>query len=293
MLLAHGLALLLSTPTEVFEEWSLSPSTPLVEVVTVRALYHRREGSVALLPESLRGAPRPEVHAFGSASALAVTWGPRGWRCVLPPGDRETVRLVARVSRAPALPRLFRARWPEIRANSAPTRRVAIAPREWIEGTPEGWTCPDEPDADVPCVSHERAPGPLSLRTAAPPSPRGSWPLALTLTSAALAAVAWAPSRRAERFVAALGGVAVAMSLCLSLVGAHASSWGAAAACLAPLGAVAGGLSPKTRAGRALGAASLVIIPTLAVLGASASVVFALSALLAVAVLGASLSATS
>lgn len=293
MFLAHGLALVLSTPTEVFEEWSLSPSAPLVEVVTVRALYRRREGSTALLPESLRGAPRPEVHAFGSTAALAVTWGPRGWQCALPAGGRETVRLVARVSRAPTQPRLFRARWPEIQANSAPTRRVAIVPREWIEGSAEGWTCPEEPDADVPCVSHERAPRPIALRTSSPPSPGGSWALAMTLTSAALAAVAWAPSRRAERSVAALGGVAIAVSVCLSLVGAHASSWGAAAACLAPLGALVGARAPKTRAGRALGAASLVFIPMLSVLGAPATVVFALSALFAAAVFGASLSGAS
>ena len=47
MFLAHGLALLLSTPTEVFEEWSLSPSAPLVEVVTVRALTMTRTRRLA------------------------------------------------------------------------------------------------------------------------------------------------------------------------------------------------------------------------------------------------------
>ncbi len=287
MLLAHGLALVLATPTEVFEEWALSPSTPMLEVVTVGAVYSRRDGAVALLPESLRGEPRPEVYASGSTRALRVTWGPRGWQCALPPGERTTVHLRARVSRTPTLPRMFRARWPEVRANTAPTRRVAIVPRDWIESTPRGWTCVEDAEGDVPCVSHERLPSPIVARVSSPASPPGSWPLATTLTAATFSLLAWSPTRRAERVVAALGGAAVALSVALALVGAHASSWGVATAKLVPIGAAVGTLAPRTRWGRALGAASLVFIPSLAVAGAPAAWVFSLAALLAAAVLGA------
>jgi hypothetical protein len=262
-------------------------------VLTVRAVYHRREGSTALLPESLRGAPRPEVHAFGTTAALRVWWGPRGWQCALPAGDRDAVRLIARVSRTPALPRMFHTRWPEVRPNVAPTRRVAIVPRDLIEGAPDGWTCPDEPDADVPCVSHERAPGAVVTRVASAPSPPGAWTLATLLTTASLVAVGWSPSRRAERTVAALGGVAASLSVCLSLVGAHATSWGASAAWLLPLGALVGARAPSTRWGRAVGAAALVFVPLLAVAGTPAPMVFSLAALLAATVFGASLAGPS
>ena len=228
------------------------------------------------------------VYASGSTQPLRVTWGARGWQCALPPGNRATVHLRARVSRAPALPRMFRTRWPEVRANTAPTRRMAIVPRDWVESTPAGWNCVEDSDIDVPCASHERLPPPIIARVSSPPSPPGSWLLATVLTASTFSALSWSPSRRAERVVAALGGAAVALSVALSLVGAHASSWGVASAKLVPIGAVVGALAPRTRWGRALGAASLVIVPSISVAGAPVTWVFAIAALFAASVLGAS-----
>lgn len=284
MLAPPLIALVLAAPAEVFEEWALTPGAPLGEVVTARALYQRADGDTALLPEALRTGPRPTVHALGLTRPLAVTWGARGWQCALPAGERSSVRLIARVSRAPAAPKMFHTRWPAVTANAAPTRRVAIVPRDWLEGSPEGWTCPDEPDGDVPCVSHERAPGPVLLRVPAHPSRRGSVLLAFTLAGAALAASAWSPSRRAERVVAALGGLAVALSVCLALVGAHAASWGASASLLVPVGVLTGALAPRAQASRVAGAASLVVVPLLAVIGAPAAWAFTLAAMAAMVI---------
>ena len=82
---AFALALVLAAPTEVFEEWSLTDTAPMAEVVTARALYRRRDGADALLPESVRRGPLPTAYALGRSAPLAVTWGPRGWQCALPP----------------------------------------------------------------------------------------------------------------------------------------------------------------------------------------------------------------
>ncbi len=69
------LALTLAAPVEVFEEWALTDTAPMAEVVTARALYRRRDGDAALLPASVRAGPRPAAFALGRSAPLAVTWG--------------------------------------------------------------------------------------------------------------------------------------------------------------------------------------------------------------------------
>lgn len=281
--------LVLASPVEVFEEYSLAQTLPLTEVVTVRAVYTRREGDTALLPATLTRASRPVVYALGDTHALSVTWGSRGWQCALPAGTSERVRLVARVSRALPLPTMFHTAWPAVVPLSAPARRVVTVPRAWLDATPVGWTCPDEPDDEVPCVSHERAPGPVLSRLPSPPSPRGSVLLALTLTTLALAAVSASPRRRAERVVAALGGVAAGLAVCLALVGAYVSPWGPAASQVLPLAALVGSVAPRTRWGRIVGAASLVVLPVAAMASVPATAVLTLALLLGAVVLGTSM----
>ncbi len=283
------LPLVLAAPVEVFEEYSLAQTQPLTEVVTVRAVYSRRDGDTALLPATLTRASRPVVYALGDAHALAVTWSPRGWQCALPAGSAERVRLVARVSRAIPLPTMFHTAWPAVVPLSAPARRVVTVPRAWLDATPVGWTCPDEPDDEVPCVSHERAPGPVLSRLPSPPSPRGSALLSVALTALALTVVAWSPRRRAERVVAALGGIAVGLAVCLALVGAYVSSWGTAASQVLPLAALLGSVAPRTRYGRIVGAASLVVLPVAAMASVPATAVLTLALLLGAVVLGASM----
>ena len=63
--------------------------------------------------------------------------------------------------RVPGAPRL---RWPAVPANAAPARRIAVVPRAWLDARHEGWTCPDEPADDVPCVSRDARPGALVTR---------------------------------------------------------------------------------------------------------------------------------
>jgi len=285
---AFALALVLAAPTEVFEEWSLTDTAPMAEVVTARALYRRRDGAAALLPESVRRGPRPTAYALGRSAALAVTWGPRGWQCALPPGDRDTVRVVARATRSPEAPRLFRLRWPAVTPAGAPTRRIAVVPRAWLDARHEGWTCPDEPAEDVPCVSRDAHPGALVTRVPPARSPPGSAFVACVLTALTLACVAGRPERRAERVFAALGGVAVALSMCLALVGGRVTSWGAAATLALPLGVLLGAMAPATAVGRAVGAGGLVVVPLAAVLGAPAAWVLALALAAAAVVAGAS-----
>jgi len=279
------LALVLAAPTEVFEEWSLTDTAPMAEVVTARALYRRRDGAFALLPESVRRGPMPAAYALGRSAPLAVTWGSRGWQCALPPGDRDAVRVVARVTRRPEAPRLFRLRWPAVAPAAAPARRIAVVPRAWLDARHEGWTCPDEPAEDVPCVSRDARPGALVTRVPPSPSPPGSAFVACVLTALALAVAAGRPERRTERVFAALGGVAVALSTCLALVGGRVSSWGVAATLALPLGALVGAAAPATSIGRAAGAAGLVAVPMAAVLGAPSAWVLAL-ALAAASVVG-------
>lgn len=281
------LALTLAAPAEVFEEWALTDTAPLAEVITARALYRRRDGDAGLLPPSVRRGPRPSAYAFGATAPLAVTWGARGWQCALPPGDRATVRVVARVTRPVEAPRLFRLRWPAVPGGDGPARRLALVPRDWLDGRHPEWTCPDEPLGDVPCVSRAARPGAVVTRVTAAPSVPGSLPLAGGLTALALALVAWPAPRRAERAFAALGGLAVALSVALSLVGARIASWGGAALLCLPLGALVGALAPATATGRACGAAALVALPAAAVVGAPAAWVAALAALALAVIVGA------
>jgi len=281
------LALTLAAPAEVFEEWALTDTAPLAEVVTARALYRRRDGDAALLPPSVRRGPRPVAYALGRAAPLAVAWGPRGWQCELPPGDRDAVRVVARVTRPVDAPRLFRTRWPAVGASESPARRLAVVPRDWLDARHAGWTCPDEPAVDVPCVSRDPRPGALVTRVTPARSAPGSLPLAGALAALALALAAWPERRRAERAFAALGGLAVALSVALSLVGARVAPWGSAAALCLPAGALVAAAAPSTAVGRAVGAGALVVIPVAAVAGAPAAWVLALAGLAAAAVLGA------
>jgi hypothetical protein len=281
------IALVLATPVEVFEEWSLADTAPLAEVVTSRVLYRRRDGADALLPESIRRGPRPTAYALGQSAPLAVRWGARGWQCALPAGERDTVRVVARVTRRPEAPKLFRARWPAVTVNAAPTRRIAVVPRGWLDARHEGWTCPDEPEDDVPCVSHEPRPGALVTRVPPTPSAPGSALLASVLVALSLGGIAGRPERRAERVFAALGGVAIALSTCLALVGARVTSWGTVAAFALPFGAIVGQWAPVTAVGRAAGAGALVVVPLAAVLGAPAAWVLALALVAAGVVAGA------
>lgn len=285
-----SVTLALNQPVEVFEEWALIPSAPLAESVIARGVYLRREGSTALLPLAVQGVERPVVHALGHDAALAVSVGPRGWQCALPPGERDSVRLIAHVVRPVEAPRLFRMRWPRVRESHVPARRVAIVPRDWIESVSRHWTCPAEAPEEVPCVTREARPSPLTLRVTAARSPRGSFLAALALTSLALGSIARAsPSGRAERVTAALGGVVTALALGLSLVGAHVASWGGALVALVPAGALVGAAAPRKRLSRVAATVALVVLPLLAVFGASASAVLACAVLFALVTLGGAL----
>lgn len=286
---ALAVALVLASPVEVFEEWALTANAPPAEVVTARALYRRRDGDAALLPAAMQGAHRPEAYALGHDTALPVTRGPRGWQCALPPGDRDAVRLVARVARAAPAPRLFTMSWPAAPATAVPTRRVAVVGRDWLEGAHPGWTCPEEPADEVPCVSSERAPGPLVTRAPPLPSPRGMTPAALGLVALAFVAAAWSPRGRAERALAAAGGAAVALAVCLALVGARTASWAGSAAAVVPVGALVGAVAPRGRWGRVAGAAALVAVPLMAIAGAPATWVVAAALALGAAVVGGAL----
>lgn len=288
--LSITIALALNQPVEVFEEWALVESSPLAESVIARGVYLRREGSTALLPLAVQGPQRPVVHALGHDAALPVSVGPRGWQCVLPPGERDSVRLIAQVVRPVEAPRLFRARWPRVRETHVPTRRVAVVPRDWIESVSRDWTCPAEAPEEVPCVTREVHPSPITLRVTAARSPRGSFVATFGLTAFALGWIARVSSTgRAERVTAALGGVVTALAVSLSLVGAHVASWGGALAVLVPAGAFVGALAPRARLSRITATVALVVLPLLAVFGASASVVLVCALIFALVTLGGAL----
>lgn len=285
-----SITLALNQPVEVFEEWALVPTAPLTESVIARGVYLRREGSTALLPLAVQGPQRPVVHALGHDAALPVSVGPRGWQCALPPGERDSVRLIAHVVRPVEAPRLFRARWPRVRESHVPTRRVAIVSRDWIESVSRDWTCPAEAPEEVPCVTREAAPSPLTLRVTAARSPRGSFLATVALTSLALAWVArMSPSGRAERVTAALGGVVTALAVSLALVGAHVASWGGALVALVPAGALVGAVAPRERLSRIAATVALVVLPLLAVFGASAPAVLVCAVVFALVTLGGAL----
>ncbi len=284
MFAAAVLALTLARPAEVFEDWSLVETAPLREAVTVRALYLRRDGDAALLPPAVQGGAQPVAYALGQFAPLTVTRGAQGWQVDLPPGDRDRVRVIARTVRPTEAPRLFRLRWPRTTSGGTPTRRVATVPRAWLDGSPRGWTCPDEPEDDLPCVSSVASPSPLTLRASALPSPRGAVPVAWGLTALALVLSAWRPAGRAERLLAAVGGAAAALSVALAVVGAHWASWGIAGAVLVPAGALAGAVAPGTRAGRLTGSVALLAVPLVAVLDGRARDALAAAVVAVVAV---------
>lgn len=285
LLPAPVLVALLLAPIELLEERTLHDGAPATETVTVRGLWPRREGALALLPPSVTF-PRPFVHLVGRHDPLPLRATPRGWAAVLPAGEGPATRLVATVTRPVEGARMFRLRWPLTADLDAPTRRVATLPRRLLDGpSPSGWTCPD---ADLPvrdCVSRDATPPPVISRWTPPRSPRGSVALALALTALAFGWVGRARDRRSERLLAAAGGVAVALAVALSIVGAGLRAWGPALAMTLPLGALAASQAPTHPRGRLFGALSLLGVPLLAVLGAPWGAVFGLGVVGAVACL--------
>jgi hypothetical protein len=111
--------------------------------------------------------------------------------------------------------------------------------------------------------------------------------MAWVLTMGAFVGVAWSPRRRLERAVAALGGAAVALAVCLALVGAHAASWAGAAAALLPTGMLLGALAPLRREARIVGAAALVAVPFAAIVGVPGAWVLLLASAAASAIVAA------
>jgi hypothetical protein len=280
-----SLPLVLVTAVELVEEWSLVPAVPLREAVTVRAVYPRRPGAFGLLPDAVQGTALPTVHVFGHREVLHPVRAPEGWVVQLPEGASPRVRLAAMVLRAAPAPRLFRTRWPALRAQAIPARRVALVPRALLDDPHPGWTCPLEPPDEVPCVSTARAPGPLVTHVPAARSGLRRSLLALLPLGLTLAALTRPTGARAERMLAAVGGAAVGLSVALAGVGAHLAPWHLALSLCLPVGALLGAVAPRHPVGRAVGTASLVAVPLLAVFGAPLGPLALTLALAAVAAL--------
>ena len=178
----------LARPTSVFTEWSLVERAPRSEHLTTRADYRRRDGSVALLPQVVQRGPRPSARTAGTGLLLQVFARPEGWCVALPAGDRPELRVVAEVTRPIERPRAFRTAWPRFVPEGVPSRQLVVLPRALLDHVPDGWTCPREPAAEVPCVTRSERPEPLVRRLPALPSPPWSRGLAAALTALALAA---------------------------------------------------------------------------------------------------------
>jgi hypothetical protein len=274
----------LVSPVEIFEEWTLLETVPLRETITIRAVYERVSDGIAILPRSVQGGSKPVAYALGNTQPLRVIHGSHGWQCALPASQRATVRIVATTTRVTTPPVMFQTSWPSVFTETVPTRRMVEAPRLWMAPR-EAWTCPDDAEDLGVCVSHERVPGPVVMRVPAATSPKYSVSFAWFLTTLSLAWVTRSPTRRLERFAAGVGGLGVALALCLSLVGARLSSWGVAACVCVPLGVLVGAIAPATRTSRALGAFTLAIVPLVAMLKTSASNVLILTLAASVATL--------
>ncbi len=275
-MLALLLVAQLLRPTEVLEHWTLRREAPLGEEVSARGRYTLgpgagREGVRLVLPAAVQGGPRPTAVALRAGAALPVEAGPVGWQARWNPSDTEgTVRVEATVTRPASVTRgrPFALGWPRVRPEAAPTRRVVWVQRSWLEGTPPGWTCPEEPTEEVPCVSREGSPGPVLTRIGPVPSPPGSTALG-ALLGVLVGLWVLRPSRaRPERALAAAGGATVGAATSLAVVGAGYVGWALALGTAVPAGAAVGVVALGSRAGRSVGVGALVAVPLLAVAGA-------------------------
>jgi len=262
-------------PTEVLEHWTLLHVAPLHEEVSARGRYTvgptaPPAGVRLRLPDAVQGGARPTAVGLGTETPLPVSAGPEGWEALwrAPPAP-GALRVEATVRRPASLTRgrPFSLAWPRLVTATVPTRRVAWVRRTWLEATPQGWTCPDEPTTDVPCVTRDRAPGPVLTRVEAVPSPRGSAALGGLLGALVCLWVLRPSASRAERALAALGGATVGAATSLAVVGAGLVGWALALGLALPAGALVGVAALRSTGGRNVGVVALVLVPLLAVLG--------------------------
>ncbi|MEZ4391893.1 MAG: hypothetical protein R3A48_12415 [Polyangiales bacterium] len=263
-----------------FEEWTLVDDAPLRELVVVRAHYARSDDAELLLPEAVSPGVRPVATDAATGRRLELRVSAAGWVARQPP--RGARRVIVRFERAAAPPRAFALRWPP--PGGARARRVANMPRGWSRDAAEGWTCPGLDADELVCVSEGRV-EPFALRVPAARSSRWGWAAAIASTALAIWAARRVGRDPVEALLAAAGGVAVGVSLSLSLVGARSLSWAAALTLLAPAGALLAALATRRRASRIAGAAALAAIPLTVALGARPHAVMAACALAAAAVL--------
>jgi hypothetical protein len=257
----------IARPTSVFTEWSLVEQSPRAEHVTARADYRRADGPAAALPRVVQRGPRPSARTAGTGILLPVFVRGGEWCVTLPPGDRAALRVVAEVTRPIARPRAFRTAWPRFAEEGAPSRQLVVVPRALLDDVPAGWTCPQEPAAEVACVTRAARPEALVRRLPALPSPPWSRGLAAALTALALAAAYARREGRLERFAGAAGGATVGLATALALVGASVLGWGPAVALTVPAMTAAGALAARSGVGRAAGGAALAAVPLMAVAG--------------------------
>ncbi len=283
MLATFPMQLAVVRPSAVFTEWSLVDAAPRMEHVTARADYPRLAAEWAVLPRVVQRGPRPLAHLAGAADALPVLRRPEGWCVALPAGARTSVRVVSTVLRPLERPRLFRTRWPQVVSEGASSRQLAVVPRALLEGPVEGWTCPQEPADEVPCVTRLDHPGPLLRQLPALPSSRASGIAAVVATALAFTAALRRGERRLERFAGAAGGATVGFALALALVGASVVGWGVALAVAVPSGVALGVLAEASPQGRLAGALALAVLPLAAVTGSSFGALLGGAALVAVA----------
>jgi hypothetical protein len=283
----YGLVLLaqLLHPAEVLEHWTFLPTTaPLRETVSARGRYVLAAAPTASpgsapstvrlrLPDAVQGYARPDAVALATGDTLSVTRGPDGWEARwLRRPDMDAVRIEATVTRHATVTRgrPFAVAWPRLAPARVPTRRVVWADRAWLEQgpSPVGWTCPNEPGTEVPCVSREAAPGPVVTRIDPVPSPRGSGVLAGLVCALAAWWVSRPAPNRAERMLSAAGGATVGAAVALALVGAGWMGWALGLGVAVSTGTVAGVGALASRATRAVGVGALVAVPLMAVMGA-------------------------
>ncbi len=263
----------MSYPVDILEERALQLTTPPREAVTVRGVYRRADGEVAVLAAIVQPSrTAPEVFAVGVTRDLSAHRGAHGWEAMLPAGDHDTVRVVARTTLPVTGARLFTARWPIVSAQtgsaSAPVRRVCLVPRSALSRVPADWTCEDDGTSEIPCVSTVRNPEPLTLTFRGATSPRGALPAVLAgcvLVVAAL--VRFGPvARRFERAVGAVAGSVTGAAIALAMVGALWTHWALALAmCIPPL-ATLGAFATRTRVSTAIAGLALFALPLIAIL---------------------------
>ncbi|MEZ4407512.1 MAG: hypothetical protein R3A52_13705 [Polyangiales bacterium] len=119
---------LLLGPIELLEERTLHDGAPATETVTVRGLWPRREGALALLPPPSVTLPRAPSCTSSEVTTRSRS-APRragGPRCS--PRRGPATRLVATVTRPVDDARMFHLRWPITADLDAPTRRVDHLP---------------------------------------------------------------------------------------------------------------------------------------------------------------------